>query len=696
MAIKSFGIFASILILSGILFARPVDSTEAAVTAKNFLTSLSINESQKSGSHLILKQSFRNETQTLLYLFTNPQGGFVLISGDDLAVPVLGYSGTGVLSESLPPAFEYWMAQYSKEIERIIQNGAAPDNKISALWENYRSGEISVQPKDGKSVSPLLNSTWNQGTFYNYLCPEDPDGPGGHVWAGCVATAMAQAMYYYRYPLQGTGSSGYYSDYGYLSADYGSTSYDWNQMSGSIANTFNYQMALIQYHCGIAVEMMYSPTGSGAYMWDATQAMISYFGYNPGAELRHRDNYTSSQWEAMLTESLDDRHPVVYAGYGQGGGHAFVCDGYQGGGYFHFNWGWGGSADGYFYLDNLNPSYDFTNGQQGIFNMYPATSYPFGCNGTSMLTSMSGSLEDGSGPMDNYAHNKDCMWLIQPTSATQKINLNFIRFDTETGQDIVTVYDGATVNDPILGIFSGSSIPAVVSSTGSALLVRFQTNASANASGWLAEYKAVPYKFCDNLTELTAPNGTFSDGSGTSEYSNSTYCIWRIAPPGANSIGLNFTSFDVEAQYDFLKIYDEAAGTEIGTYSGTNPPPSMILYTSRVLLIFKTNSYNTAQGWSAEYFSSESGMDPSETLLSAVFPNPASEELTMKGKMKTGAATEIRMFNSQGQCVLEKNYTASAEDFSFTFNVGSLEPGIYFLQLRSDDTLTTEKIVISR
>ncbi len=209
------------------------------------------------------------------------------------------------------------------------------------------------------------------------MCPEDFDGPCERTYAGCVATAMAQVMFYYKYPLQGTGSHSYNDyPYGYQSANFGNTTYSWNSMENQIMGYNNPAIAELLYHCGVSVNMNYGPDGSSASSSYVVSALINYFNYSPSIDLVHRDSYTDSEWKNILIENLDNKIPLYYDGYDedQWVGHAFVCDGYQNEDYFHFNWGWSGYYNGYFYLDNLNVGgSNFSSWQGAIIYIYPAT-----------------------------------------------------------------------------------------------------------------------------------------------------------------------------------------------------------------------------------------------------------------------------------------------------------------------------------
>ncbi|MEI6765109.1 MAG: C10 family peptidase [Bacteroidota bacterium] len=690
----------SIPVMSGISFAQKVNVNKARQAANSFVSQYApdnINNEIKGVGDLVKASTYKNTVT--YYVFNVVNGGFVIISADQSVFPLLGYSFENNFSlENASPEFSWWMRQYEEQIFNSVSDKIPAGVSASNAWNDLLAGRQiqSFESKGMKSMAPLLRSTWDQGIFYNMVCPIDTAGPGGHVWSGCVATCMAQTMYYYRFPLQGTGSHGYTSDYGYLFADFANTTYDWNAMQDNIGNYYNSEMSKIQYHCGIAVDMMYSPDGSGAYMEDAVNAMINNFGYNPGGQLYNRYNYSDSQWKSMLRSNLDNKWPVIYSGHGPDGGHAFVCDGYQNSDYFHFNWGWSGAFDGYFYLDNLNPGYTFNSGQQAGLDLYPATQYPYYCSGSKTLTGVRGSVEDGSGPIENYQANADCYWLIAPSEPTQSIILEFRDFITEAGNDVVTVYDGASTSDSVLGVFSGNTIPATIQSTGNKMLIRFVSDNANNASGWFASYRTVKYQFCDFMMELTEPAGSFSDGSDINNYNNNTICHWRIRPPGAHAITLNFTSLDIEAGNDMVKVYNESTNTEVAEWTGNTLPTSMTIYTGKVLITFVTNSLNTGAGWDANYTSSTSaveGTNMNSGML--IYPNPANDIINVSGIAAESGVLNISLFDSRGMEVLSSvTNPAISGQFAATIDISGLASGIYFMKLQSALGTSHYKIVV--
>ena len=239
------------------------------------------------------------------------------------------------------------------------------------------------------------------------------------------------------------------------------------------------------------------------------------------------------------------------------------------------------------------------------------------CSGTTNLTASSGTLTDGSG-LANYNDNANCIWVIKPAGATQ-ISLNFTAFNTELSYDFVRIYDGPDDTYPLLGTYSGNTLPLTISTTAGigAMCVKFTSDTSNTSSGWSASYTSlVTTPACSDLTMLTTPTGTFSDGSGSNNYTNNQQCLWYIAPPCATSVTLSFTSFNTELNYDGVAIYDSLTATApIATFTGTSLPPSVNSSTGVMIVAFITDFSTPSQGFSANYTSTGSSFCSGTTTL---------------------------------------------------------------------------------
>lgn len=334
----------------------------ALTVAKNFYAERQQQFLKKAPGKINFIKKLKNQPKISesFYIFnTENNNGFVIVSASRKSYPVLAYSfSNSFYEDGIPPEVNEWLNMYDEQLKKIKSLKSPPPLKNSDAWnkysnENFEIENIKLKEADLLDVPPLLSTTWNQGRYYNALCPEcSTGGSGGHVWAGCVATAMAQLMKYYDYPSSGHGEHSYtHSVYGVQSADFQNTTYNWTNMPNSLSG-HNSDVATLLYHCGVAVNMNYSPSGSGAFSSNARSSMVNYFKYSPNTILTSKYNYTEENWKKLLRAEIDAGRPMYYAGYGSGG-HAFNCDGYQGTDYFHFNWGWGGSYNGYFYVDDL-------------------------------------------------------------------------------------------------------------------------------------------------------------------------------------------------------------------------------------------------------------------------------------------------------------------------------------------------------
>ena len=334
-----------------------------------------------------------------VYVYNIGNQGFVIISGNTVLPPVLGWSDQGTFPdmEEAPDNFRSWIEHYSEMIDFAVTNGISPEADIQQQWDEARQGIFGT--RNATTVDPLVSTRWNQDCFYNEYCPATTGGwwwgggPCGHCYAGCVATAMAQVMKYWNYPETGFGSHSYvHSEYGELSANFGATTYHWDQMPVEIFD-HNDAVATLLYHCGVSVNMNYSGSGSGAQSQDVETAMRSYFGYC-GAKYRQKSSYQDEAWNAMLRAELDLSHPIYYSGANGDSGHAFVCDGYDSSGLFHFNFGWSGSGDAFYSTYDVN---GFNQGQAVVTNVFPV-SIQADANGIIYVS------EDGTGDGSSWAN----------------------------------------------------------------------------------------------------------------------------------------------------------------------------------------------------------------------------------------------------------------------------------------------------
>lgn len=328
-----------------------------------------------------------------LYAFNVPGNrGFVIVSGSECVEPIVAYSTDGPLDpDNMPPAMQWWLGQQANMIA-YCQNEdlEATDHAV----ESWRILEEKRLPYFGKNpkllIVRLLETTWNQNYPYNSLCPVVNNGSSDsryRAYVGCVATAMAQILRYWKYPVKGNGSHSYSLTDAAAGLDtvfnvnFADAIYNYDKMPASITSDSSaesiYEISKLGLHCGISVDMGYSGEGSGAQSAKVKDAFVNYFKYNADSinylsresfEFRNDNrttnpNYRDSAWVNIIINEIMNNRPVYYGGFspygGQDAGHAFVCDGYRDdSGFLHFNWGWGGSGDTWcnVYTAQLKPS----------------------------------------------------------------------------------------------------------------------------------------------------------------------------------------------------------------------------------------------------------------------------------------------------------------------------------------------------
>ncbi|MDO5342421.1 MAG: C10 family peptidase [Bacteroidia bacterium] len=307
-----------------------------------------------------------------LYIFSD-DNSFVIVSADDSYRPIVAYSyESPFVIENMPDNIKYWLGSMNEEIQYAIDNKVSAPDDVKSEWADFRRGEQPA-PKTRTSVLPLLHTKWDQGEPFNNMCPATTSGQG-HCPVGCAATAMAQIMKYWEWPRQGAGSHSYSAGgYGTQSVNFGNTIYDWDNMidyptSSSPMEQQN-AVAELSYHCGVSIDMGYGDDGSSAVPNKVVSALKTYFDYSNSISSIRKNNYNYDTWISLLKTEINAGRPIHYSGWDTGGGgHSFVCDGYDESDNFHFNWGWGGYCDGYFAIGYLSPGQGGIGSGSGCYN----------------------------------------------------------------------------------------------------------------------------------------------------------------------------------------------------------------------------------------------------------------------------------------------------------------------------------------
>lgn len=358
--------------------AQTVSVNDAAGKAVSFFNS-SVRQSGRrmaTKQNVTLHHTARQGDETYFYIFNKAEGGWVIVGGDEVCHDIIAFSETGSFNyDKAPLNVRNWLNGYEAEISHAISA-----TTVGAARKVVK--ENAVTASAGATIEPLIQTHWDQGAPYWNKCPSDKDGT---CYTGCVATAMAQVMYYWKWPVTGTGSKSYYDSDGCkktLSTTFSDHTYDWANMK---LETDDYTttaqknaVAQLMYDCGVSVEMMYGSDGSGAYSEDIPSALKTYFSYSSTAKYVLKSSYSETSWVNLIYAELSAGRPVLYAGAdGTGsnaGGHQFVCDGYEyksNYSYFHFNWGWSGDEDGFFTLSTVGKSYKFKYYQDAVIGIQP-------------------------------------------------------------------------------------------------------------------------------------------------------------------------------------------------------------------------------------------------------------------------------------------------------------------------------------
>lgn len=414
-------VLLSLLLAVMTVQAERISQEDAALVANNFMNAASASGAKKSVKPMKLLKA-ASATQNQYYVYENANGeGWVMVAADDAVAPILAYSKTGQFrTDNMPDNVRNWLGKYDKFIQKVSEDGVVASKETQTQWNKLRKG-LPDDPAGTIIIGPLVKAQWDQDEPYNNLCPGTGTFGSGSSKSvtGCVATAMAQVMYYWKWPVQGNGSHEYQpldpntgntsSRYGKQSANFGATTYDWTNMKDkhTTKDTQAQQnaVATLMFHCGVSVEMQYgnyddggSAAGTGNFGFDdvkdmpcAQNALHTFFRYKKDGLVSYmRDGYTESgyqyykkwsdtDWTAMIKGELDKKQPIMYGGAGDEGGHSFICDGYDSKNYFHFNWGWSGSNDGWYLLSNLVPGsggagggdYSFSEDQDVIIGIVP-------------------------------------------------------------------------------------------------------------------------------------------------------------------------------------------------------------------------------------------------------------------------------------------------------------------------------------
>jgi hypothetical protein len=655
-------LFAALLM--GSLRADPVDAETAKSLGVKFMKA---NTEIRSAAAELTYTAYADNGQACFYVFSVKPKGFVIVSADDRAKPILGYSTESNFMPQLPDGLMTFFDNYKAGFSQMFANNDERTAEAVADWTSLeQTGQLAV--KDSRVVAPLLSSLWNQTDLYNNMAPEDPTSVyGGHCKSGCVANAMSQIMRYWEWPRHGQGGHGYnassyYGDYGWIEANFEDATYQYELMSDFLDFASPQAevdaTALLEFHAGVGVDMGYGANASGAYSDDVGPAMQEYFRYSSDWEYRYKSASSLQEWHQLLRWNLDQNMPIYYSSSGSEGGHAYVLDGYDYNDMFHLNWGWAGFDNGWYAIEGFYLTfYSFPWYHTAIINLHPNDAY---YDAPKAVESLEASLID----------QKTVELRILPV------------FETRNGDglDEVDVYimrDGVLI-DSLMGLseLAGGSYDVYldeVEKNGTYYYTVYAKNEAGMSK--VTRDTIVVGSTCDVRFELA--------DSGNDGWDLSFIAVLDEDGKVSQRVGL----WDGGSASVIVPVPDKQTVTFFWTYDNTCYSHGSLSEVSYEIYDWDDNLIVASDGYPqvGDIIDYEIDCDPffvaEQAETKALYPNPASHSFTVEGKIKG-----IMVFDALGQMVYQ-----GADN---TVEVAAWPQGVYFVRIVDEnDAVSTVKFV---
>ena len=733
------------------LSAAPVDPKTAQTVAENFFR---YARQIEGASVTPLLAAANTENQENWYIFNlDKKTGFVIVSADDRFEPILGYSmESRFAATALPSNVAAWLEGLESEMNYYLDADIQADAATAQRWAALRKGTVAPMGAEG-GVSALVQSKWGQSGVFNKKCPL---ASGQRALTGCVATAMGQIMRYWKYPATGNSSYSYtQSPYGTISANFGTATYDWNAMPlvPNASGTYD-ALATLLYHAGVGVKMNYGPQSSGAWVANsycppgttqtAENALKNYFRYDATTVSgKVRSNFTATNWANLLKGELNAARPILYAGDGgPNTGHAFVCDGYDDYGKFHFNWGWNGQYDGYFALTTMNPGGQtaFVNNHHVVVGIKPlstACSVPTSLSSSAVTTNsavlnwapvseatqyyvqarpsssstwtIAGYVTTAGASLSNLSASTAYVWQVRTqcgNGASQFSGL--MSFTTLSGGGSAPANDftcNATTLYPSssCSYASGSKVGATPSVGGytcdtyaprdvwykcaipSSGYVTFRTWAGSLTDGVMAVYWG---SSCSSLISIVCEddnsNGNNSQMPVIAIVGSPGTMLWVRVWGYEDVVGsfkicaLNYNSAD----YDGQVVYLNDTG---GTPASFDEP------------VLSNLSKHVGESADNEAIASrEQAASALAASVGNVMPNPSSGMAALPYSLSEGGAVHIQVFDAMGRSVLEQHMEQAPGSHQADLNLSTLNTGTYFVRFQSGDSVRVQRLEVLR
>ena len=655
-------IFALMLamLFFGALQANPVDVATAKSLGVKFMKA---NTAIKAEAAELTYTAYAENGQAAFYVFALQPKGFVIVSADDRAKPILGYSTESNFTAQLPDGLMTFFDNYKAGFSQMFANNDERTAEAVTDWTSLAETGMLSSRKANRSVEPLLASIWNQTDLYNNMAPEDPNSVySGHCKSGCVANTMSQIMRYWEWPRSGEGSHGYdadgnYGSYGWQEADFSAATYRYELMPDYL-DFASPQVevdatALLEYHAGVSVNMGYGANASGAYSQDVGPAMESYFRFS--SDYWHNYQEYSDSWEEDMVNNLDAGMPLYYASQGDVGGHAYVVDGYDDWYFFHVNWGWGGFDNGYYAIDGFYLTfYSFPWWHNAVFNLHPVDEYydapmavanieAVALDKTKIGLAFEPVYETRGG---NAISAIDAIYIMRDgvlIDSLMNVTEPQVSYNDEVEKNGTYYYTVYAVNEAGMSKVARDTVMV-----GNTCDVRFELADSGN-NGWDLSSIAV----LDEDGKVSQRVGLWDGGSAT-----------VIAQLPSDQTVTFFWTYD-------NTCYSHGSLSEV----------SYEIYDWNDNLIVASYDYPTV-GEITDY---EMNCDPDDVAelkqTQVLYPNPATDCFTVEGNVK-----EVKVFNALGQLMLQGSDN--------TVDVSVWPEGMYFVCIVDEnDTVSTVKFL---
>lgn len=699
MKLKNTLLLVALTILLGTTFGNPIDVKTAKKVASTFYATVS----NAKGADLDMVYQKQNEKNTATYFYVfSSSNGFVMVAGDDQAMPILGYSNENPFFTEVPAHAVALFDGYCKEIEHIVSHNVPASAEISQVWQSMISGTYQAV-KGTNAVEPLLKNKWGQGSSkanttgaqftYNAKCPMYSKQ---RAVTGCMAMTISQIMHYWKYPTKGVGSYSYTSGkFGQVSANFANTTYDWANMPERLYVSSSQAqidaVATLLFHAGVGCEMDYgleSDGGSAASLGETASdahggqyALKTYFGY-PTARVIDRTAMGDAAFLSAIKAQLDKRQPVTLCGAcdNQGnGGHIFVSDGYNAQNQLHINWGWESMGDGYFTLGSLNPKvsgdYKFNYYNQSMIDIVPmnkltdATLVLNAKASTSLTSIPCGTAFTFTANIANKGpktFNGQLRAFIATENMTVQTELETVTKSIAAGANVSVTFNSKGAS----GFMAGKQ----------PILIEYKPTGS---NEWL---RVAGYGTAEMPYYATFTGDTKVSTKGPYNITSNSATIEAVITPGCANIASR--GFEYKKTSDaYYKVTYETSNEMKKTITNLSPNTS---YQIRVWI----NVGGVKQYTNPQTFTTRStGIEDIVLGDVTIYPNPAKENLNIDLSNNSQKIERIELLNALGQNIYRIERPANT---LYTIPTAQYSNGLYFIRMTSAEGVATKKVLISK